>query len=67
MVQHRYRSVQPMASSPYVNINFTSQDNNLKHMSMLCKGYLERKLSSGVLSIMEWTAQSPDLNPIELL
>ena len=43
------------------------QDNDPKHTSKLCKSYLEKKQSAGVLSIMEWPAQSPDLNPIELL
>ena len=41
------------------------QDNDPKHSSKLC--YLGKKQSAGILSIMEWPAQSPDLNPIELL
>ena len=43
------------------------QDNDPKHSSKLCKNYLGKKQSAGILSIMEWPAQSPDLNPIELL
>lgn len=43
------------------------QDNDPKHTSKLCAGYLERKKESGVCDIMEWPPQSPDLNPIELL
>ena len=43
------------------------QDNDPKHSSKLCNNYLEKKQSGGILSIMEWPAQSPDLNPIELL
>ncbi len=38
-----------------------------KHTSKLCKSYLERKQSAGIMSVMEWPPQSPDLNPIELL
>lgn len=43
------------------------QDNDPKHTSKLCTGYLERKEGDGVLEIMNWPPQSPDLNPIELL
>ena len=43
------------------------QDNDPKHSSKLCKNYLGKKQSAGILSIMEWPAQSTDLNPIELL
>ena len=43
------------------------QDNDPTHTSKLCKNYLGKKQSAGILSVMEWPAQSPDLNPIELL
>ena len=43
------------------------QDNDPKHTSILCKKYLGKKQAAGMLSVMEWPAQSPDLNPIELL
>ncbi|CAJ0960460.1 unnamed protein product [Ranitomeya imitator] len=41
------------------------QDNDTKHR--LCKGYLTRKESDGVLRQMTWPPQSPDLNPIEMV
>ena len=44
--------------------NFIFQeDNDPKHSSQLCRGYLQNKN----ITRMEWTAQSPDLNPIENL
>ena len=43
------------------------QDNDPKHSSKLCKNYLGKKQSAGIMSIMEWPAQSLDLNPTELL
>ena len=41
--------------------------NDPKHSSKLCINNLGKKQSASILSIMEWPAQSPDLNPIELL
>ena len=38
-----------------------------QHTSRLCKGYLTRKESDGVLHQMTWPPQSPDLNPIEMV
>lgn len=47
--------------------NFTWQeDNDPKHTSKLCKDYLKSKKHLG-MQLMTWPAQSPDLNPIELL
>ena len=43
------------------------QDNDPKHTSRLCKGYLTKKQSDGVLHQMTWPPQSPDLNPIEMV
>ena len=43
------------------------QDNNSKHPSRLCKDYLNRKESDGVLHQMTWPPLSPDLNPIEMV
>ena len=51
-----------------IGANFLlQQDNDPKHTSKLCNNYLGKKQSAGILSVMEWPAQSPDLNPIELL
>uniref|UniRef100_A0A8K9WPQ4 TBC1 domain family member 15 n=1 Tax=Oncorhynchus mykiss TaxID=8022 RepID=A0A8K9WPQ4_ONCMY len=43
------------------------QDNDPKNSSKLCNNYLGKKQSAGILSIMDWPAQSLDLNPIDLL
>lgn len=43
------------------------QDNDPKHSSKLCRGYLDKKQSEKVLENMTWPPQSPDLNPMELL
>uniref|UniRef100_A0AAZ3RAH0 EF-hand domain-containing protein n=1 Tax=Oncorhynchus tshawytscha TaxID=74940 RepID=A0AAZ3RAH0_ONCTS len=43
------------------------QDKDPKHTSRLCKGYLTKKESDGVLHQMTWPPQSPDLNPIEMV
>ena len=51
-----------------IGANFLlQQDNDPKHTSKLCKNYLGKKQSAGILSVMEWPVQSPDFNPIELL
>jgi hypothetical protein len=38
-----------------------------QHTSRLCKGYLTKKESDGVLHHMTWLPQSPNLNPIEMV
>ncbi|CDQ92844.1 unnamed protein product [Oncorhynchus mykiss] len=38
-----------------------------QHISRLCKDYLTKKESDGVLHQMTWPPQSPDLNPIEIV
>ena len=43
------------------------EDNDPKHSSILCRDYLREKERRRVLNYMVWPAQSPDLNPIELL
>ena len=50
-----------------IGANFLQQDNDPKHSFKLYNNYLGKKQSAGILSIMEWPAQSSDLNPIELL
>ena len=43
------------------------QENDPEHTSGLCKRYFENKQTSGMLTIMVWSPQSPDMNMIELL
>lgn len=51
-----------------IGYGFTYQhDNDPKHTAKLCKNYLQSKEDEGVLEVMEWPPQSPDINPIELL
>ena len=38
-----------------------------QHTSRLCKGYLTKKESDGVLRQMSWPPQSTDLNQIEMV
>ncbi|KAI3352409.1 hypothetical protein L3Q82_005369 [Scortum barcoo] len=51
----------------YTVCTIIRQDNDPKHTSRLCKGYLTKKESDGVLRQMTWPPQSPDLNPIEMV
>lgn len=51
-----------------IGYGFTFQhDNDPKHTSKLCTNYLRLKEDEGVLQVLDWPAQSPDINPIELL
>ena len=46
--------------------NFVFQeDNDPKQSSNYCRNYLRREKAAGVLTVMNWPSQSPDLNPIE--
>lgn len=62
-VMHAIPCGQHLIGANYV----LQQDNDSKHTSKLCQNYLGKKQSAGILSVMEWAAQPPDLNPIELL
>ena len=51
---------------PLIGDNFVFQKcNDPKQSSNYCENYLRRKEASGVLTVMNWLSQSPDLNPIE--
>ncbi|RXN15934.1 piggyBac transposable element-derived 2-like protein [Labeo rohita] len=50
-----------------VSLCDAEKDNDPKHTSRLCKGYLTKKESDGVLRQMTWPPQSLDLNPIEMV
>ena len=43
------------------------QDNIPKHTSKLCQRYIKSKEEQNVFQVMSWSAQSADLNPIELV
>ncbi|KAL6477366.1 hypothetical protein MHYP_G00132010 [Metynnis hypsauchen] len=51
----------------YCCFPMSCEDNDPKHTSRLCKGYLTKKESDGVPRQMTWPPQSPDLNPIEMV
>ena len=70
--QHGYHSILQRYAIPsvlhLVGLSFVfQQDNDPKHTSRLCKGYLTKKESDEVLHQMTWPPQSPDLNPIEMV
>ena len=64
--QHPQHAIPPRLN--LVGPSFTfQQDNDPKHTSRLCKGYLTKKENNGVLRQMTFPPQSPDLNPIEMV
>ncbi|KAL6484675.1 hypothetical protein MHYP_G00067200 [Metynnis hypsauchen] len=70
--QHGYHSILQRHAIPsglrLVGRSFIfQQDNDPKHTSRLCKGYLTKKESDEVLRQMTWPPQSLDLNPIEMV
>ena len=50
-------------SSLKIKVGFFQQDNDPKHTANNVKNYLKNKK----LVVLSWSAQSPDLNPIENL
>ncbi|MBN3288591.1 TCB1 transposase, partial [Polyodon spathula] len=71
LIQHGYHSILQRHAIPsglwLVGQSFIlQQDNDQKHTSKLCKNYLAKE-SEGQVNLMTWPAQSPDLNPIELV
>ena len=70
--QHGYHTILLRYAIPSdlrrVGLSFIfQQDNDPKHTSRLCKGYLTKKESDGVLHQMTWPPQWPNLNPIEMV
>ncbi|KAL7830624.1 hypothetical protein SRHO_G00317510 [Serrasalmus rhombeus] len=71
--QHGYHSILQRHAIPFgwrlVGPSFIfQQDNDPNDLtSRLCKGYLTKKESDGVLRQMTWPPQSLDLNPIEMV
>jgi hypothetical protein len=66
--QHGYHSILQRYAIPsglsLVGLSFVfQQDNDPKHTSRLCKGYLTKKESDGMLHQMTWPPQSPEVNP----
>jgi hypothetical protein len=55
-----------MATTAFCNDTPSQRDNDPKHTSRLCKGYLTKRESAGLLHQMTWPPQSPNLNPIEM-
>ena len=70
--QHGYQSILQRHAIPsglrLVGPSFVFQQGiDPKHTSRLCKGYLTKKESDGVLRQMTWPQQSPNLNPVEMV
>ncbi len=70
--QHGYHTIlQRHAITPGLHLVGPSfvfqQDNDPKHTSRLCKGYLTKKESDGELHQMTWPSQSPYLNLIGMV
>jgi hypothetical protein len=67
--QHGYHSILQQYTIPsglrLLGLSFVfQQDNDPKSTPKLCKDYLTKKESDGMLHQMTWPPQSPNLNPI---
>jgi hypothetical protein len=66
--QHGYhRILQRYAIPSGVNYNLFFNRRMTQHTARLCKGYLTKKESDGVLHQITWSPQSPDLNPVKIV
>ena len=69
--QHGYHPISHLTTIPsclhFVGLSFVyKQDNDPKHTSRLCKGYLSKE-SDQVMHQITWPPQSPNLNAIEMV
>ena len=69
--QHGYHSILQRYSIPsglcLVGQSSVFNRTMTQHTSRLCKGYLTKKESDGMLHQMTWPPQSPNLNQIEMV
>ena len=69
--QHGYHSILQQYAIPsglhLLGLSFVFNRTMTQHTFRLCKGYLTKVVSDGVLHEMTWPPQSPDLNPIEMV
>lgn len=61
--EHTIPSGKRLIRGPFI----MQADNDPKHNAKLCKDHLAKMEREKILKVMSWPAQSPDLNPIELL
>ena len=68
---HGYHSILQQYAIPsglrLMGLQFVFNSTMTQHTSRVCKGYLTKKESDGVLRQMTWPPQSPNLNPIEMV
>ena len=73
MDQHVYHSILQNVGLPSVRQLFPhggfvwQKDYDPKHTSKKCRDYLLHQAALKRFTLLDWPAQSPDLNPIELL
>lgn len=61
LIQHAISYTRPLISKRFIFKN----DNDSKLTAIAVKAFLERKLHSGTLSVMDWLSHSPNINIIE--